>query len=201
MSVNRYNKAKFLLSAHTLAQLPQDHGLEVAFAGRSNVGKSCVINAITNNRRLARISKTPGRTQQLNFFELDSHKRLVDLPGYGYAKVSAKIQQHWRTTLNRYFECRHSLTGLILIMDIRHPLKSHDVQMLEWCQAAGLPVHILLNKEDKLSRGASRDMLYEVRKHIAYEKTSTQLFSALKSKGVEEARGVLDKWFENQHGV
>jgi GTP-binding protein len=198
LSVNNYNKARFLLSAHILAQSPRDQGLEVAFAGRSNVGKSCVINAITGNRRLARISKTPGRTQHLNFFILDSHKRLVDLPGYGYAKVSSRVKKHWSVTLEQYFERRQSLTGLILIMDVRHPLRMNDEQMLNWCQMAGLPVHILLNKEDKLSHAASRDMLHKVGQQILYEKASVQLFSALRHSGLDKARMVLDQWFSHQ---
>lgn len=195
MSGNRYNKAAYLLSAHTLNQCPADKGKEVAFAGRSNVGKSSVINAIADNRKLARTSKTPGRTQQLVFFTLDESSRLVDLPGYGYARVPEKIKQHWGKVLQTYFAERHSLMGLFLIMDVRHPLKSFDEQMLEWCHAAGLPVHIILNKADKVSRGAGHKTLQMIKKQYPAHQISVQLFSVLNGTGVNEARGQLDKWF------
>ena len=201
MPGNRYNKAVYLLSAHTLNQCPADNGREVAFAGRSNVGKSSVINAITDNQKLARTSKTPGRTQQLVFFTLDDGLRFVDLPGYGYARVPEKIKQHWGMVLQTYFEERESLTGLFLIMDIRHPLKPFDEQMLAWCHTAGLPVHILLNKADKVSRGAGHKTLQMIKKRYPDYQVSAQLFSVLNNTGVEEARGQLDKWFTGQvHG-
>jgi GTP-binding protein len=195
MTTNKYNKAQFLLSVNKFEQLPVDAGMEVAFAGRSNVGKSSAINVITGNHRLARTSKTPGRTQLLNFFELDDQRRLVDLPGYGYAKVPAQIQRHWGKLLDRYFQERQSLAGLVLIMDIRHPLKPYDEQMLNWCNSARLPVHVLLNKSDKLSRGAAQNCLQEVSKRLTNEAVSLQLFSALKRSGLEQARQVLDEWF------
>ena len=198
MSKIRYNKARFLLSAHTLAQLPGDQGVEVGFAGRSNTGKSSVINAITGNHKLARISKTPGRTRQLNFFELSPDIRLVDLPGYGYARVSAKLKQHWGNTLAGYFEDRRSLTGLMLIMDIRHPLTAFDQQMLDWCLSADLRVHILLNKADKLSYGAGLKMLQTIRKQLAEKQITVQLFSVLKQTGVDEARQVLNNWLGHE---
>lgn len=194
MTANRYNKAQFILSVNKFEQLPIDTGMEVAFAGRSNVGKSSAINVITGNHRLARTSKTPGRTQQLNFFELDEQRRLVDLPGYGYAKVPTHVQRHWSKLLDRYFQERQSLIGLILIMDIRHPLKPYDEQMLNWCDAVGLPVHVLLNKSDKLSRGAAQNCLQETSKLSVGEGVSLQLFSAFKRSGLEQARRVLDKW-------
>jgi len=200
----RYDKARFLLSAHTIAQFPEDDGIEVAFAGRSNVGKSSAINAITGNHRLARTSKTPGRTRQLNFFEFEPHIRMVDLPGYGYARVSAKMKQHWGNTLTGYFEGRRSLTGLMLIMDIRHPLTAFDEQVLDWCQAAGMRVHILLNKADKLSRVTGLTVLQTVRKQFAEKQVTVQLFSAMKQAGVDEARQVLNDWFEQEkanHGL
>ncbi len=198
---NRFNKARFLLSAHTLDQLPVDRGVEVAFAGRSNVGKSSVINAITGNHRLARISKTPGRTRQLNFFELEPCVRMVDLPGYGYARVSVKMKKHWVAILNSYFEGRQSLTGLILIMDIRHPLTAFDKQMLDWCQAMSLRVHILLNKADKLSHHAGVKILQTIRKQCAEGKITAQLFSAVKHVGLDEARQLLDDWLRTGVGL
>jgi len=185
-----------MLGVAKLSQLPPDTGYEVAIAGRSNAGKSSAINVITGIRSLARISKTPGRTQQINFFGLDDDsRRLVDLPGYGYAKVSARAQRHWEKLLDEYFQTRQSLSGLILIMDIRHPLKSSDEQMLHWCEATGLPVHILLNKADKLSRGAATNRLEDVRKQLVYGNISIQLFSALRHTGLIGARKVLDQWF------
>ena len=195
MSNSQYNKATYLLSAHTLDQCPDDIGMEVAFAGSSNVGKSSVINAITGNRKLARTSKIPGRTQMLNFFILDERLRLVDLPGYGYAKVPEKIRQNWGSVLRTYFEQRQSLTGLFLIMDVRHPLKPFDLQMLDWCQSAGLPVHILLNKSDKVSRGAGYKALQMVKRNYPDEYMTVQLFSVLNKNGLDEARDKLDNWF------
>ncbi len=194
---NRYHKAKFFLGAHNLTQLPDDQGSEVAFAGRSNCGKSSAINAITGNQRLARISKIPGRTQQLNYYQLDNERRLVDLPGYGYAKVAAKKKSHWRKVLDQYFITRRSLIGLILIMDIRHPLKQGDEQMLHWCHVAGLPVHVLLSKVDKLSKGAAKTRLIEVEEDILGSGVGIQLFSAHRHQGLHEARKVLDKWFDH----
>ena len=195
MSDNRYNKAVYILSAHTLAQCPQDIGIEIAFAGRSNVGKSSVINAITGNYKLARTSKTPGRTQQLNFFNIEEGARLVDLPGYGYAKVPEKIRRHWGSVLQAYFEQRQSLIGLFLIMDIRHPLKPFDEEMLAWCHTTELPVHILLNKADKLSRGAGHKALQIIKNRHPGPLVTGQLFSVLNRTGIEEARKRLDAWF------
>lgn len=194
LSKINYNNAVFLLGAHTLAQCPQDLGVEVAFAGRSNVGKSSVLNAVTGNHRLARTSKTPGRTQQLNFFTVGEGLRLVDLPGYGYAKVPARIKLHWAKVMQAYFETRESLTGLMLIMDIRHLLKPYDEQMLGWCINADLPVHVLLNKADKLSRGAGIKALQSLKNRYQCGKCSAQLFSVLNGAGVEEARHKLDEW-------
>ena len=194
MKKNIYRHAEYILGAHTLAQTPEDCGKEVAFAGRSNVGKSSVINAITGRKSLARISKTPGRTQLLNFFSLIEDRRLVDLPGYGYAKVPYKVKEHWAATLNSYFEYRQSLAGLILIVDIRRELTEFDSQMLDWCRAASLPVHILLNKADKLSRNAATQSLFKVKKQVSELNFDLQLFSALKKIGVEEVREKLDRW-------
>ena len=197
MSNSRYLQASYLLSAHTLAQCPEDSGVEVAFAGRSNVGKSSVINTITVNHKLARTSKTPGRTQQLNFFSVGSEDeiRLVDLPGYGYAKIPEKIRRHWNCVLQAYFEQRRSLAGLILIMDIRHPLRPFDEQMLTWCLDVKLPVHILLNKADKISRGAASKVLQIVKNRYPDEQVTVQIFSVLDKIGVEEAQKRLDVWF------
>jgi GTP-binding protein len=196
-----YNNAVFLLGAHNLAQCPQDQGIEVAFAGRSNVGKSSVLNAVTGNHRLARTSKTPGRTQQLNFFTVGAGLRLVDLPGYGYARVPGKIKLHWAKVMQAYFETRKSLAGLMLIMDIRHLLKPYDEQMLVWCINADLPVHVLLNKADKLSRGASIKALQTLKTRYKDCKFSAQLFSAQDGTGVEEARDKLDEWLLHQHST
>lgn len=196
MSNSRYHRASYLLSAHTLAQCPDDNGREVAFAGRSNVGKSSVINTITGNHKLARTSRTPGRTQQLNFFSVggDDRFRLVDLPGYGYAKVPEKIRRHWRSVLQAYFEQRHALAGLILIMDIRQPLKPFDEQMLAWCLDVRLPVHIVLNKADKISRGAAAKVLQMVKNRYPDEWITAQVFSAVERTGVDEVRKCLDAW-------
>lgn len=184
------------MGAHEIRQLPEDIGTEVAIAGRSNAGKSSVLNVITANSKLARISKTPGRTQQMNIFVLDDMRRLVDLPGYGYAKVPVAMRKHWGVTLNKYFQGRSSLSGLVLIMDIRHPLKPEDQQMLDWALEVGLPTHIILNKSDKLSRGAGMALLQQIKGRINNDLVSVQLFSALKKTGAEEARAVLDQWFD-----
>ena len=194
MKNNIYRQAEFLTSAHTLAQLPADLGKEVAFAGRSNAGKSSVINVITDIKKLARISKQPGRTRLINFFLFDEQLRLVDLPGYGFARVSSSLQDHWAKNLNAYFEQRTSLKGLILIIDIRRNLTDYDRQMLDWCQANMLPVHILLNKSDKLSRGAAKQALLQLKQLSEGFDFTVQLFSALKKTGVEEARTQLDRW-------
>lgn len=187
-----------MISANRLDQLPADQGIEVAFAGRSNAGKSSALNVISDIKSLARTSKTPGRTQMINLFELDGQRRLVDLPGYGYAKVPDKIKRHWQQTLNRYLEQRQCLHGLILLMDIRHPFKEFDLLMLDWCQQAEMPVHILLTKADKLKHGAASNALQKARKILKteYPNNTIQLFSALKRQGVDEARAVLDGWFD-----
>lgn len=191
-----YQQAAFLKSAAKLAQAPEDTGFEVAFAGRSNAGKSSALNEICQQKSLARTSKTPGRTQLLNFFRLDDDRRLVDLPGYGYAKVSEKIKAQWQGTLADYIELRQCLCGMILIMDIRNPYTDYDQQMIEWNRHAGLPTHILLTKADKLGRGAAMNVLLGLRKQLAVKQGITvQLFSALKHQGTEEVHQVLDAWF------
>ncbi|OUD12513.1 ribosome biogenesis GTP-binding protein YihA/YsxC [Thioflexithrix psekupsensis] len=194
---HRYRKAEFICSAHTLKQLPDDIGVEVAFAGRSNAGKSSAINAIVDQSRLARTSKTPGRTQQIVFFKIAERQYLVDLPGYGYAKVPLDIKKHWQNTLQRYLNNRQSLKGLMLMMDIRHPLMEFDRQMLIWSQQCAMPVHILLTKSDKLSHNQASATLHKVRAYLntLSPHLSVQLFSALKRMGIDEARAQLDEWF------
>ncbi len=204
-----YQQAAFVTGAHNLSQLPADEGIEVAFAGRSNSGKSSAINRICGQKSLARTSKTPGRTQQINYFILDDERHIVDLPGYGYAKVSAKVKQHWQHTLEAYLQTRQSLRGLVLMMDVRHPMNDFDRQMIAWCQQVGMPLHILLTKADKLSRGPGGNVLQQVRlllaKDYAVERdqpwATVQLFSALKGVGVEEAWQKLDVWFGSVDSV
>jgi GTP-binding protein len=193
-----YHQAKFLISAARLSQCPMDAGMEVAFAGRSNAGKSSALNALCQQKSLARTSKTPGRTQLLNFFTIDEQRRLVDLPGYGFAKVSEQVKQQWQKALSDYLENRQSLRGVILLVDVRHPMKEFDRQMLEWSNHIDIPVHILLTKADKLKRGAAAKSLQQIRNEIApfADRVSVQLFSALKKQGIDEAHMVLDKWLE-----
>jgi GTP-binding protein len=193
---NPFRQAQFLTSANKISQLPPDEGAEVAFAGRSNAGKSTALNAITDNRGLAKTSKTPGRTQLINFFALDEGHHLVDLPGYGYAKVPVAVKQHWQKVLSTYLQERQSLRGLVLLMDVRHPLKEFDQQMLEWCRYQQMPVHILLTKADKLKRGAASTALQKVKKALKeeYPLATVQLFSAPAKQGVEEARRKLEQW-------
>lgn len=192
-----YRQAHFLKSAAELVQLPPDSGAEVAFAGRSNAGKSSALNAITEQKGLARTSKTPGRTQLINIFPVTDNLALIDLPGYGYAKVPEKIRSHWERTLPAYLSRRRALRGMMLIMDIRHPLRDFDRQMLAWSAQGGPPVHILLTKADKLGRGAAGNTLLTVRKELEkdFPGTTVQLFSATTGLGIKEAHKVLDRWF------
>jgi GTP-binding protein len=191
-----YRQTRFLKSVPDARQAPPDEGMEVAFAGRSNAGKSSALNVITGQKALARTSKTPGRTRQINFFAVDDRRRLVDLPGYGFAKVSRRIKDDWQRHISRYLETRQSLTGVILLMDIRHPMKEFDRQVLGWCHVAGLPAHVLLTKCDKLKRGPAQAALLSVRQTLAsiHPDASVQLFSALKKTGTGEAVQVLDSW-------
>lgn len=189
-------QASFLISAAKVDQCPLDSGLEVAFAGRSNAGKSSALNTLTH-ANLARTSKTPGRTQLLNFFSLDDERRLVDLPGYGYAKVPIPLKQHWQEHLEAYLSSRNSLSGVVLMMDIRHPLTEFDRLMLDWAQASSMPLHILLTKADKLAFGAQKNALLKVQRDIRQgwgDTASIQLFSAPKRQGVEDAQRVLARW-------
>ena len=200
---NTYNKsnllqgAQFLLSSPDMAHVPPDNAFEVAFAGRSNAGKSSALNALCNQKSLARTSKTPGRTQQLVFFAIDDTHRLVDLPGYGYAKVSANMQRKWEATLDEFLTTRKSLKGMVLVMDIRHPLKEFDQQMLEWCDYQSMPVLVLLTKSDKLKKGPAKSTLLQVKKALAeLPEVTVMSFSSLKHAGVEEARNHILNWLE-----
>lgn len=194
-----FQHIRFLLGAHELRQLPADSGAEVAFAGRSNAGKSSAINSITRRRGLARTSKTPGRTREINLFELADERRLVDLPGYGYAKVSDKVRRHWQHTLSAYLHKRRCLRGLILLMDVRHPLTEYDQAMVHWCAEVDMPLHALLTKSDKLSRGAGHGVLHKVQSELAgvLPQAEVQLFSALKNTGVEQARERILSWLDH----
>ena len=188
--------ASFIKSASQADQCPADQGLEVAFAGRSNAGKSSALNTLTH-ARLARTSKTPGRTQLINFFGLDESHRLVDLPGYGYAKVPLELKEHWKLHLDAYLTQRNSLAGVVLVMDIRHPLSGFDRMMLEWADVTGLPAHILLSKSDKLSYGAAKGVLLKVQTTVRKEfgnRATVQLFSSPKRQGIDEAHAVLESW-------
>ena len=191
-----YRKATYLTSAAKLSQCPPDEGWEVAFAGRSNAGKSSAINSLTGNSKLAKTSRTPGRTQLINFFELSARQRLVDLPGYGYAKVPLAIKREWTEQLENYLQQRRCLRGLILLMDVRHPLQAFDRQMLDWALAAAMPVHILLTKADKLKKGPATSTLLKLRAELEPHRglVSAQLFSALKHSGHEQLLAVLDGW-------
>ena len=194
---NPLTPAQYLLSAHTTRQLPADGGTEVAFAGRSNAGKSSALNALTHRNGLARVSKTPGRTQQLVFFQVQPERYLVDLPGYGYAKVPQELQAHWQAFIDQYFRTREALRGLVVVMDIRHPLKDYDRQMLGYAVQRGLPAHALLTKADKLGRGQQAQALQAVKKELFSsfgDTVGVQTFSAESKQGVEEARAVVAGW-------
>jgi len=193
-----YFQASFITSAAKLSQSPEDSGYEIAFAGRSNAGKSSAINTLCQQTALARTSRTPGRTQLLNFFRIDDQRRLVDLPGYGYAAVAQDIKADWQGALADYLEKRECLRGVILMMDSRHPLKDYDIQMLEWANHIEIPVHVLLTKVDKLNRKEQAISLERVNaalKEFSLD-FSVQLFSSLKRWGVDEAHEKLDQWFE-----
>ena len=198
---NPFARAQYLLAAHTPRQLPPEGGFEVAFAGRSNAGKSSALNALCQQNALARVSKTPGRTQQLVYFALPPHadKYLVDLPGYGYAKVPQELQAHWQAFIADYFETRQALRGLVVVMDIRHPLKEYDRQMLGYAVRRGLPAHAILTKADKLGRGAAGNTLQAVRTELSRafgDSVSVQVFSGEKKTGVDELRAVVGRWLE-----
>ena len=192
-----FDRAAYTASAHDLEQLPPDVGREVAFVGRSNSGKSSAINALANHRRLAYVSKTPGRTQLINFFTLGDDRTLVDLPGYGYAEVPARVKAHWQNVMAAYVSTRAALRGLVLIMDARHPLKPLDIKLLDWYLPTGKPVHCLLTKSDKLSRSEQALILRSVIKQMqaAQHDVTAQLFSSLKKEGIEEAEAAIARLF------
>lgn len=194
-----FRRARFLTSAPSLHQCPPETGAEVAFAGRSNAGKSSAINRLTQNGKLARTSKTPGRTQLINFFALgDEQLRLVDLPGYGYAKVSHSIKAEWQKNLAQYLQERQTLRGLVLLMDIRHPLQEYDTTMLQWAATGGMPVHVLLTKCDKLSRSAALTTLNQVRQQLKkpglQDLADAQIFSAHNGEGLEILEQRICSW-------
>ena len=197
MTANPYSKAVFLKSAARVDHLPEDSGYEVAFAGRSNAGKSSALNYLTGIKGLARTSKTPGRTQLINLFSLDESRRLVDLPGYGYAKVALGVKMEWQKHLAHYLETRQCLKGLVLLMDVRHPLKDLDQMMIDWALNRALPIHILLTKADKLSRSDVKNTVLKVRKHyqLAEHLVSVQAFSSSKKEGVDALMEQLNQWF------
>jgi GTP-binding protein len=186
-----YPNANFIKSANALNQFPPDEGVEVAVAGRSNAGKSSAINIIVNRRQFARTSKIPGRTQLVNFFYLREQQRLVDLPGYGFARVSDNKREHWGNLLSGYFEVRQSLRGLFLIADMRRRLTNYDLAMMQFAEEVGLPIHILLTKADKLKKGQAATAVLEVKKGVG-SRATVQPFSALTRHGEEEARQKLE---------
>jgi len=192
-----YHQAKFINSAPRLKDAPPDQGKEIAFAGRSNAGKSSAINTLVQQNALARVSKTPGRTQLLNFFEIDAERKLVDLPGYGYAKVPVAVKKEWQQMMENYLKNRKALCGIVLVMDIRHPLTEFDWQMIEWCEHSKLPLHILLTKADKLKFGAGRNTLLQVQRELSRIDVvvTLQLFSALNKVGIDDVHQILDEWF------
>jgi len=193
----QYHLTRFNTSASKLSQCPEDIGAEVAFAGRSNAGKSSAINTLTN-AKLARTSKTPGRTQLINFFDTNVEGvRIVDLPGYGYAKVPIAMKEHWQKHLDDYLQNRECLRGVVLMVDIRHPLKEFDQMMIQWCSEAGMPLHILLTKADKLNRGAAQNALLKMKQLLDVKNNplvTIQTFSALKTTGVDQLREHLNRW-------
>jgi GTP-binding protein len=195
------SKATFTLSAPDIRRLPADSGIEVAFAGRSNAGKSSALNTLTNQRGLARTSKTPGRTQLINIFEIAENKRLVDLPGYGFAKVPMEMKKKWQKALGEYLEKRECLKGLVILMDIRHPLKDLDMDLIQWAVDGELPVLALLTKSDKLSQGKVSGQVLAVRKELAALNADikVQAFSSLKRTGSEQADKVICDWFQDEN--
>jgi len=190
-----YRQAQFLISAGNAKQFPQT-GMEIAFAGRSNAGKSSAINVLCDNKGLARTSKTPGRTRLVNFFELDEQRRLVDLPGYGFAKVPVAMKNEWEKLMTQYLSEQQPLNGLVVIMDIRHPMNDYDWQMLEWCHHFQLPAHVLLTKADKIKRGAQQNSLLKTQKQLkdADIGATVQVFSALKKTGLDVLVAKLNGW-------
>lgn len=198
MKTTVYRQAHFLKSAEKLSQCPDDVGYEVAFAGRSNAGKSSAINTLTDNKKLARTSKTPGRTQLINFFQIDEDRRLVDLPGYGYAKVSESMKLNWQKHLSEYLQKRKCLRGIVLLMDSRHPLQEFDLSVIAWASEGNLPVHLVLTKSDKLKPNAARNQLRQVKAKVKDMglNATVQMLSSLKKSGVDELITQLNIWYE-----
>lgn len=192
-----YQQTKFVLSAPDIRHLPSDSGIEVAFAGRSNAGKSSALNTLTNQKSLARTSKTPGRTQMINLFEVADNRKLVDLPGYGYAEVPEEMKLKWQRALAEYLQKRASLQGLVVLMDIRHPLKDLDKQMIHWAVQSHIPVMVLLTKADKLASGARKAQLNKVREDVIEfgGDIQVEMFSSLKKMGVDKLKQKLDAWY------
>lgn len=195
MRVN-YHQAQFVQSATTVNTLPPELGFEVAFSGRSNSGKSSTLNTLCQQKSLARTSKTPGRTQLINFFSLADGKYLVDLPGYGYAKVPEKVKLEWQRFIESYLTTRFTLCGLVIVMDIRRPMLEHDLTMLAWAETRNLPTHIVLNKSDKLKHGQASNALLKTQQQIKqyHHPVTVQTFSALKKKGIDQLQKQLDLW-------
>ncbi|MDR2690584.1 MAG: ribosome biogenesis GTP-binding protein YihA/YsxC [Azoarcus sp.] len=198
MPPSLFRHARFETSIAKPAALPPGEGAEIAFAGRSNAGKSSAINTLAGHTRLAYVSKTPGRTQLLNFFRLPNGACVVDLPGYGYAAAPEKIRHSWQALIEHYLKTRENLIGLVLMMDARHPLTPLDQQMIDWFAPSGRPIHVLLTKSDKLSRGPAQACLLKVRSALkAYApQVSAQLFSSLAKTGIEECERVVAGWLD-----
>lgn len=199
-TVINLHKAKFTISAPDIRRLPEDSGIEVAFAGRSNAGKSSALNTLTNQKSLARTSKTPGRTQLINVFEIAENKRLIDLPGYGFAKVPLEMKKKWQKALGEYLEKRECLKGIVILMDIRHPLKDLDLDLIHWAVDSDLPILALLTKSDKLSLGKASTEVLKVKKALAplNADITVQGFSSLKKTGYDQATAVIHQWFEDK---
>lgn len=195
---SHYKKTYFLLSVADVKQLPPDQGIEVAIVGRSNAGKSSILNKITQIKNLARVSKTPGRTQLVNIFVVDDNRRLVDLPGFGYAKAPLEAKAKWEKTVDAYVSKRQCLRGILLVMDVRHPMRDLDMQMLHFCEHNNLPVHILLNKIDKLTKRQYQSTLSKVKSTLTSlaNVVTLQGFSALKGIGTDELYKVLNQWYD-----
>ena len=197
MAQFNYQKAHFIISAPDIRHLPPDTGIEIAFAGRSNAGKSSALNALTQQNGLARTSKTPGRTQLINLFQIEEGLRLVDLPGYGYAQVPEEMKRKWQRSLGEYLQKRECLKGVVILMDIRHPLKDLDMQMIDWAVESELPTLVLLTKADKLASGARKQQLISVRDALASKVGDIRIeyFSSLKKIGIDKLRNTLNEWF------
>ena len=198
MSVKiHYQNTHFITSAPDIRHLPEDEGVEIAFAGRSNAGKSSALNRLTNQRSLAKTSKTPGRTQLINLFKVEEGCHIVDLPGYGFAQVPVEMKNKWQKSLGEYLQKRECLKGLVVLMDIRHPMKDLDQQMIFWAIDSRIPVQVLLTKADKLKSGARKQTLLKVRKQVETfgGDVDVDVFSSLKGLGVDQLRAKLDTWF------